>query len=408
MHVYDQIARYRAEPGRPRLVVGLMSGTSGDGIGAALVETSGVGAERQAKLLAHSENPFPPQLRQQLFDLYPPRRFSGEELMRAHLALGKALAQAATHLLEGAGVPTSRVFVVGVHGPTLYHLLPEAEGDEAGFFDLGEAAIVAEELGVPVVSDLRVADCAAGGRGAPLSAFVDFVLFRDPEVGRSVQNIGGIANVTPLYPDTRLETLISYDTGPGNMVIDAVVERISGGRERFDRDGRRAAAGRVHAGLLADLMDHPYFRRVPPKTTGREEFGSVFAERVFSLAAKHGVEGNDLVATVTGLTVSAIAESYRQHLLPRGRIDEMILYGGGARNLTLVRMLREALPELKIRLHSEYGVPEEAREALTWAVLADESALGYPANVPSVSGARHRVVLGKLSIGPAFHRGDET
>ncbi|BAS26374.1 anhydro-N-acetylmuramic acid kinase [Limnochorda pilosa] len=408
MHLYDQIAAYRAEPDRPRLVVGLMSGTSGDGIGAALVETSGVREERRATVVAHGEYPFPPELRNVLFSLYPPNCFDGERLLRAHLALGSALAQAAEHVLETAGASSNQLFVVGLHGPTLYHLLPGADGNEAGFLDVGEAAVVAEQLGVPVVSDLRVADCAAGGSGAPLSAFVDYVLFRDEVTGRAVQNVGGIANVTPLYPKSRLDSLVAYDTGPGNMVIDAVVERITAGQESFDRDGRRAAAGHVHSALLTQLLDHPYFRRVPPKTTGREEFGTGFVDRVFELAGRHGVEGNDLVATVTALTASSIAQSYREHLLPRGRIDEIVLYGGGARNRTLVRMLEEYLPGLRIRMHSEFGVSIEAREALTWAVLADESLLGYPANVPSVSGARHPVVLGKLSVGPAFERGEHS
>lgn len=262
--------------------------------------------------------------------------------------------------------------------------------------ELGEPAIIAEMVGVPVVAELRPSDVAAGGQGAPLSAFVDWVLFGDPERSRAVQNIGGIANVTYLPAGAEIGDVLSFDTGPGNMVVDAVVRALSEERLAYDEDGAWAARGRLDRELLSDLMNHPYVARPLPKTTGREDFGQPFADAVLRDAARRGVSDEDLLATVTAYTVECISLHYQRDLAPRRGIDDVILYGGGAHNRTMVQMLTERLAPVPVRMHHEYGIPGDAREAVTWALLGDETLAGQPANVPAASGARHRVVLGKV------------
>jgi anhydro-N-acetylmuramic acid kinase len=287
---------------------------------------------------------------------------------------------------------------VAIQAPTLFHRAPTDVGTGA-HVELGEPAIVAERTGTLVVSDLRPADVAAGGHGAPLSVYVDYLLFRDAAISRAVQNIGGIANVTYLRAGARPEDLLSFDTGPGNLLIDEAMRRLTGGNEQFDPSGSWAARGKVCQPLLAELMRHPYLERRPPKTTGREDFGSRLVDEAVGRATELGCSPEDLVATLTAFTVECIRLHFVRDLAPRGPLDEVILSGGGTHNDELMRRLREALQPARLRLHDEFGIPGDAREAVTWAVLADESLFGRPANIPDASGARHPVILGRVSFG---------
>lgn len=371
-----------------------MCGTSHDGVSAAAVETRGYGSDREVRLLRHLVLAYPAPLRDRLIAVFPPSPFTATELAHLHRDFGALLSEAALEVLRQAGRRPSEVACVAVQAPTLFHEAPE--GDSPGVhMEVGEAAVISERTGAPVVADLRPSDVAAGGHGAPLSAFVDYVLFSHPELGRAIQNIGGIANVTFLRAGGGMEDVLAFDTGPGNMLIDGVARAVSQGEETFDRDGRRAARGRIRENLLAELLAHPYLEQRPPKTTGREDFGAPFVERVLQRAGELGIAYDDLVATVTAYTAECIRLHYERELLPRGRLDEVILYGGGARNPVLVRMIRERVRP-RVRLHEEFGIPGDAREAVTWAILGDESLAGRPANVPAASGARHPVVLGKV------------
>jgi len=380
-------------PPEERLLVGLMCGTSGDGISAALVETGGYGPERRVRLLAHEVFAYPVAVRERLFSLFPPQLFGAGELARLHRDVGELLAQATLDILETGGRRPADLYATAIQAPTIYHGAPRP-GELGVHMEVGEAAIVSERAGAPVMCDLRPSDIAAGGHGAPLSAFVDYVLFTHPQRARAVQNIGGIANVTFLPPAAGPDDVVCFDTGPGNMVIDGVVRTLSGGGEDFDRDGARAARGSADERLLDDLLRHPYLALRPPKTTGREDFGEPFTQQVLARARERGVGGDDLVATVTAFTAETIGLHYEREL--SARLDEVVLYGGGGNNPTLVRMIERRLAPTPVRRHDEFGIPGDAREAVTWAVLADESMAGRPATLTSASGARHPVALGKL------------
>lgn len=397
------VAAIAAEPDRERLVLGAMSGTSSDGVTVALIRTRGRGLERWAQLVAYRTDSYPEGLRRRIFELYPPGRFEAATWLRAALELADAFAESALALLREAGVAPGEVHLLSAQGPIVYYQPPDpATGARGGVLELMEPARLAEATGIPVLCDLRSADLAAGGAGAPLSVFGDFVLFRHPERGRIIQNIGGIANPTVIPAGAGWEDLLCFDTGPGNVLIDAVVSAITDGVEAYDRDGVRAARGRVDLELLAELMAHPYIHRAPPKTTGREVFGVPFARDVLARGRRRGLGDDDVVATVTAFTAESIAFNYRQHVLPHWRIDEVYLTGGGASNPTLVRMLRDRLPGLEVRPIEDLGMPSQAREAAIWAMLGDESLLGLPSNIPATSGARHPAILGKWVPGPRW------
>jgi anhydro-N-acetylmuramic acid kinase len=372
-----------------------MCGTSGDGVSAALVETEGYGKRRRVRMLAHTVYAYPDELRRRLFRLFPPHQFSVEELAFLHRDFGELLADVALEIiLHGCHSPAD-VTGIAVQAPTIFHGPPSV--DRTGVhMEIGEAAIIAERTGAPVVCDLRPSDVAAGGHGAPLSAYADYVLFVDPAKGRAIQNIGGIANVTFVSAAATLDDVLAFDTGPGNMVIDGVVQQLTDGQTPFDKDGRRAAQGSVHGGLLTELMQHPYLAQHPPKTTGREDFGESFVTHVLERARRLKLPHDDIVATVTAYTAECIGLHYQRELIPRSRIDEMIVYGGGAHNKTLLRLIQERVAPIRVRHHEEFGISGDAREAVTWAILGDETMAGHAGNVPSASGARHRVVLGKM------------
>jgi anhydro-N-acetylmuramic acid kinase len=376
------------------IVAGVMSGTSADGIDVALADFR---ARGRFRLLAHHHVAFPAPVRRKILSMMNASA-SVADLARLNFLLGELYADAIGQAQRRAKI---RASLIGCHGQTIYH-----QGERERFlgrriaatWQTGEGAVVAARLGVPVVSDFRVADLAAGGKGAPLVPFLDYVLFRDRRAGRIVQNIGGIANLTAIPPAAAPQDVIAFDTGPGNMVIDAVTERLFG--RAFDRNGAMAARGEVIPRVIAWVMRLPFFRRPPPRTAGREEFGREFVAefvRRCGHARKH-----DIVATATGLTARSIGDALRRFVLRREtNYRDCFVSGGGTRNHTLMRMLRAELEPLglRLRLTDELGLPSQAKEAVAFAALAYETWRHRPSNIPSATGARRPAVLGKISYG---------
>jgi anhydro-N-acetylmuramic acid kinase len=305
--------------------------------------------------------------------------------------------------VEACGLALDEVDLIGSHGQTIHHLPRSREAFGYGSrstLQIGEAAVIAGRTGVPTVADFRKADIVAGGEGAPLTPYLDFVLHRHPSRSRVLQNIGGIANLTYLPAGAGAEDVVAFDTGPGNMVIDAVVRRYTGGSLTFDEDGRIASRGSVEGQLLEQLLAHPYFDREPPKTTGREEFGEAFAMRAVIEAEDMGLESDDVVATVTALTVESISRAYEGLLPEDSNIDEVYVSGGGAKNSFIMESISLRLDPIPVLEYDILGIPGEAKEALLMAVLANEHVSGNPANLPRVTGARRAVVLGSLYPAP--------
>ncbi len=386
-----------------RLVVGLMSGTSVDGIDAALVEITGHGETAAIKLLAFDSYPFPPELRARVFRLFNPREARVDAICQLDFLLGEVFAAAVDRLLRDNGIDADNVDLVASAGQTIWHD-PEPVRIEAWLgheietrstFAIGQSAVIAERTGITTVGDLRVRDVAAGGQGAPLIAYADWVLLRDATRGRCVQNIGGIGNVTYLPPASKPEDVIAFDTGPGNMVIDALAEVATEGTQKFDREGELGAKGHIDPALLDEWLDDPYFRRQPPKTTGRELFGVQFARRI--LTESQGVPIENLIATATALTAESIARAYRDFIAPRGPIDEVIVGGGGAHNPTLMRMLGERLAGARLLRHEDLGIDSNAKEAIALAIIANDAVAGLNTNITGATGGRP-TVLGKISV----------
>lgn len=383
-------------PGATR-AIGLMSGTSADGIDAALVALWEEGGRLRVRLERFLTMPYPPEARALLFEAFADRTtVSG--VCRLNALLGELFAEAALEVARQAGAAMGDVRFIASHGQTVWHApdpVSLAGREVRATLQLGEPCVIAERTGRQVVADFRPRDVAAGGEGAPLVPYVDYLLFADAERARAVQNVGGIGNVTYLPAGAGPEAIVAFDTGPGNLLIDAAVTRLTGGEERQDTDGALARAGRADVAVLRELLAHPYFRRAPPKSTGRELFGATFLDEIWPKFSSPA----DLVATLTEFTAASIERSYQEWLTPRGRVDEVILGGGGARNPALVEALRCRLAPAVLRMPEAFGIGADAKEAIAFAVLGYETLRGRASNVPEATGARHPVVLGKLIPG---------
>jgi len=393
VNVWKRLERIRAK--KCRKIVGLMSGTSVDGVSLVLAEVCGQQLETEVKLVAYKTYPYPEDLRRMIFKLFGGDEATVENLCLANFVLGEFYARKIMEFLREVGVEKGEVDFIASHGQTVYHIpQPRTVNDitTRATLQIGEPSVIAERTGITVVADFRPRDIAAGGQGAPIIAYADYVLFRSQDKNVAVQNIGGIANVTYLPAGCSIEDVLAFDTGPGNMVIDGVVRRLTEGRLNYDVDGNIAARGKVSEELLKWLMSHPYISKKPPKTTGREMFGEAFVDKVMEKARELGVWSEDLVATVTAFTAESIAYNYEAFL---GKIDLVILGGGGAKNKTLIRMLQRRL-NAEIKTHEDFGIPEQAKEPLGMAVLANETIMGNPNNVPGATGARNRVIMGKI------------
>lgn len=377
-------------PGAPVRAIGLMSGTSADGIDAALVEIEG--EPPRVRLLAFRTEPYPDEVRAELFALFSQAPEAVARLCYMNFLLGELFAEAALAVAREAGVAMRKIDFIASHGQTVWHQ-PEprtlAGRCTRASLQIGEPCVIAERTGVTVVADFRARDIAAGGEGAPLVPYVDWLLFAVPDRARAVQNLGGIGNVTFLPAGGELADVIAFDTGPGNMAIDAAAARVTGGAQTQDTDGRLARAGKVDPVLLKKLLADPFLRRPPPRSTGRERYGEAFVEVLW----RRGHRGPDLVATLTAFTAASIADAYARWLPP---VDEVVLGGGGVHNPALVAHLCARLAPVPVRTHAEFGIPDDAKEAIAFALLGHATLLGRCASLPAATGAARGAILGKI------------
>jgi anhydro-N-acetylmuramic acid kinase len=380
-------------------VAGIMSGTSADGIDVAVVRILSGKERPKLTLLAHEGFPFPAALRRAVLAAMNADSTSTAELARLNWRLGLAYAEAVEATIKRRKV---KLDLIGCHGQTLFHQARAevyAGRKFACTWQAGEAAVIAAAIGIPVVSNFRPADMAVGGQGAPLVPLLDFVMFADMRRGRVLQNIGGIANLTAIPAAATAERVIAFDTGPGNMVIDALAQKLFD--KPFDRSGAYAAAGTVLGTVLAEELRNPYFRLKPPRTAGREQFGRAYAAEFLVKCRRQSEKPEDALATATALTAQTIAESYKRFVLPRMQMSEVdyIVSGGGARNRTLMAMLAQRLEPLGCELAAseQFGLPAEAKEAAAFALLAWQTWRQRPGNVPSATGAARAAILGQVT-----------
>lgn len=374
---------------RVRYGIGLMSGTSCDGVDAALVRFRGTGCDLHIKFIDYETFPYPDEFRMRL--LAP--RIDAGELCALNFELGERMAHAAAHLLKAAEDTEHPVDFIASSGHTVAHLPPrDAQG--MGTLQIGEAAVIAERCGLPVVSDFRQRDMAAGGQGAPLIPYADWIMFHRDDRSTALLNIGGISNITVVPPS--LENVMAFDTGPGNMAIDGAMRLLTSGKKQMDENGATAAKGVVIDEFMEYLLDHPYFAEPPPKSTGREEFGpEVYLRDALVSRSEHPTE--DLIATVTAAVAFSIIRAFNKFVRPEHDVSRLIVGGGGVHNTTLMNRIRQGLTDVGVRTSDQYGIPADAREAIAFGILGNETICGTPSNVPRATGASHEVVLGKIT-----------
>jgi anhydro-N-acetylmuramic acid kinase len=384
-------------------VIGLSSGTSVDGIDAALTDITRRRSRLTIRLIKYRTISYPPGVRERVLALQADSADTLIELCRLNAYLGELFGDAAIKLAKAAGVPLRRVELIGSHGQTVAHQpTPIREGRfrVAGTLQIGEPSVIAERTGVTTVADFRPRDLAAGGQGAPLTPLIHHRCFAHAARDRLVVNLGGITNVTwiPAGSEVDMRRIVAFDTGPGNMLIDGLMARFSKGRDTMDRSGRTAASGSVDERLLKSLLRHPFLAQRPPKTTGRETFGRPLVDRIASDARRLRIAPRDVVATVTAFTARSIAEAHARFLRSRtpDTPADVIVGGGGVYNATLMAELRRAFAPSRVESMAEYGVDPKAIEAMAFALLAYLTARNEPDNVPSATGARRAVVLGKI------------
>ena len=389
-------------------VLGLMSGTSGDGIDVALVRISGAPPRIAARLENFLTLPFPPAVRAALLRVAEGRPTTTGEVSQLNFLVGELFARAALEACRRFGVSPGRIALVGSHGHTVFH-----QGRRSAFLgsarvastlQIGEPAVIAGRTNITTVADFRPADMAAGGQGAPLVPFVDYLLYQSSRFGRVALNLGGIANVTVIPAGARPEQVFAFDTGPGNMAMDGLVRHFSRGRQLYDRDARIARRGRWLPQLLDELLGDPYFRRRPPKSAGREQYGEAYCRRLLAWGRRHKADPADLLRTAAVLTALSVVDAFHRWILPRAKIRQMIVSGGGAHNPLVMAQLQAALPGIEILDSAELGVPQDAKEAFAFAVLAYETFHGRPANLPGSTGAKQAVILGKICRPPNKRR----
>ena len=382
-----------------RLVIGLMSGTSADGVDAALCRITGHGTATKVEQLGFVFDPFDTRVRDEILRLAGGQEATAADFCRINFLLGRLYAETSLRLCRECGVEPKDIDLIGSHGQTLWHI-PQPETYLGQTFrstlQLGECSVLTETFGCPVVGDFRVRDVAAGGLGAPLVPYSEYLIYRSETKCIALQNIGGIGNITCLPPACKPEEVFAFDTGPGNMVMDAVYGAITHGEKRFDEGGAFAAKGQVHQPLLNLMMDDEYVRRQPPKTTGREYYGPAYVERITAEAKAQCLTDEDLMATVTAFTAATIAYSV-EHFFPV-KPDELIIGGGGSMNATLLKDIATALPACNVMTNEQLGYDSNAKEAVAFAVLANEAIFAGCNNMPSVTGATKGVVMGKISL----------
>jgi anhydro-N-acetylmuramic acid kinase len=388
---------------KPMLALGLMSGTSADGIDVALARISGASPHLKSSLLGHAGFPHPTKLRAEILRIAEGASATAATISQLNFRLGAAFAEAALAACRKFNVHPRRISLIGSHGQTIFH-----QGRSqlflgkptASTLQIADPCVIAARTGITTVGDFRPADVALGGQGAPLVPYVDFLLYRHAKFGRVTLNIGGIANVTAIPRAAMPSQVFAFDTGPGNMLIDALVSHFSRGRLRFDKDARLAQKGRAIPALLNELMRHPYLRLAPPKSTGREYYGPDYMKRVLALGRRHRAGPNDLIRCATLFTALTIVDALHRFVFPRANIAQLIVSGGGARNPLILAQLSALLPSVEVLSSSSLGIPEQAKESYAFALLAYETFHRRPANLPSATGARGPAILGKICYAP--------
>ena len=430
-------------PTPAKLILGMMSGTSADGIDAALVRISGAPPNLKIHILNHTHQSFPPQIRKEILRVAEQNPLTPGEFSQLHTRLGHIYAEAALAACKIFHISPKKIDLIGNHGQTIFHQGPGVSSGAAGAapfafkgagfsstpstLQLGDGSIIANLTGITTASDFRPADMALGGQGAPLVPFADYALYRHPKLGRVSLNIGGIANITVIPANAKPSDVFAFDTGPGNMLIDALVQHFTHGRQRFDKNAALARQGHLHRELLAQLLRDPYFKLKPPKSTGREYFGAKYIKKILTRARRYKLKPNDLIHTVTVFTAASIADALHRFVLPKHKIHQLIVSGGGAQNPLLVSQLAALLaiparfvipsaarydfpwsgfgstnlsPAIEVLPSSIFNVPTDAKEALAFAILAYETFHQRPSNIPTATGATGPAILGKISYAP--------
>jgi len=388
------------------LVLGMMSGTSADGIDSALVKISGAAPDLKIKLLGHTSQNFPPAIRKEILRVAEQNPLTPGEFSQLHARLGHLYAEAALNACKKFRISPKKIDIIGNHGQTIFHQGAPTTflgTKTASTLQIGDGSVIANLTGITTVSDFRPADIALGGQGAPLVPFADYALYRDKKLGRVSLNIGGIANITVIPANAKPSDVFAFDTGPGNMLIDALVQHFTKGRRRYDKDAHFAQRGNLIPQILDALMKDAYLEQKPPKSTGREYFGAAYVVKILNLGRRHKAKPNDLIRTATAFTAFSIVHSLATFAPAKMKIHQLIVSGGGANNPFLIEMLKGALsvaPKIEVLPSSNFGVPADAKEALAFAILAYETFHQRPSNLPSATGARKPAILGKISYAP--------
>jgi anhydro-N-acetylmuramic acid kinase len=390
----------RASNSGPMLVLGIMSGTSADGIDVALAKISGAPPRLKSKLLAHTAFPLPVAVRTEILRVAEQASVTAGDLGQLNFRLGQVFADAARDACRKFRVDIKKIALIGSHGQTVFHQGRPSKylgHSTAATLQIGEASIIAAQTAVTTVADFRPADIAAGGQGAPLVAFADYLLYRHETLGRVSLNLGGIANVTVIPAHAKPHQVLAFDTGPANMLIDALVRHFTKGHERFDKNAGLAAQGRGIPRLLDELLRDPYLKLSPPKSTGREYYGAAYLKKILALGRGYRAKPNDLIRAATIFTSLSIVDALHRFVLPKHKIQQLVVSGGGAKNPLILAQLAAALPAIEILPSSQFGVPEDAKEAYAFALLAYETFHQRASNIPSATGARRSAILGKIS-----------
>jgi anhydro-N-acetylmuramic acid kinase len=385
------------------LALGLMSGTSADGIDVALARISGAPPHLDTKLLGHTSSKFPPALRKEILRVAEQHPIAAGELSQLNFRLGEVFAEAALAACRKFRVSPKRVALIGSHGQTIFHQgkpVPYLGRPTASTLQIGEPSVIAASTGITTVGDFRPADMALGGQGAPLVPYTDYLLYRHEKLGRVSLNLGGIANVTVIPVSAKPEQIRAFDTGPANMLIDALVSHFTRGRQRFDKDAGIAQTGRSLPALLDQMMRDPYLKLAPPKSTGREYYGHAYVKKVLAVGKKRGAKPADVIRAATIFTALSVVDALNRFVLPKTKIHQLIVSGGGAKNPLVVAQLAAALGKIEIIPSSRLGIPEDAKEAFAFALLAYETFHDRPSNLPSATGAHAPAILGKISYAP--------
>jgi len=376
-----------------------MSGTSADAIDVALASISGAPPRVSAKLLNHTSINFPPQLRKEILRVAEQQLISAANLSQLNFRLGEVFAEAALTACRRFRVSPKKIALIGSHGQTIFHQgqpVPYFGRKIASTLQIGEPAIIAARTGITTIADFRPADIAQGGQGAPLVPYADYLFYRHEKIGRVSLNLGGIANITVVPANAKPSQVLAFDTGPANMLIDALVVHFTHNRQRYDKNARLAQQGSAIPALLDELMRDPYLKLPPPKSTGREYYGRIYLEKLLRLGRRHKATPNDLIRAATLFTALSIVDALNRFVLRKTKIHQLIISGGGAHNPLILAQLAAALPQIEIVRSPQLGVPEDAKEAFAFAILAYETFHGRPSNLPSATGARRPAILGKI------------